>query len=123
MTQKHSALSRTKCSLTGEVSRCGIDELRVDVQALRGETQRLTTALDKLTSGADLEYYATVARQLVSVPETLEKIEKLLRTVLAEKTEAHEKVRQLESKTEDLEARVRLLESARLGDGGGTIRP
>ena len=123
MSQKHPGVAKSKCPITGAEAKCGIEELRAEVTELRAEAKRLTAAVEKLTSGADLEYYTSVAQQLVSVPGTLERVENLLKAVLAERTEQHEKIRKLEENVKDLDARIRLVESARPPSDSGTIPP
>jgi chromosome segregation ATPase len=116
MSQKHPVAAKTKCPITGSDAKCGIDELRAEVQ-------RLTSVVDKWNAAASAEYYTNVAQKLGSVPETLDRVEKLLKSVLAERTEQHEKVRRLEEDVKTIRARLDLLESAPPPAGNGTIRP
>ena len=123
MTTKAS-VPKTKCPLTAKEARCGIDELTVAVKQMQSDLKKLSASMEKLWHGADLEYYATVARQLVGVPATLEKVQNLLNSVLADRTEGHEAINRLTARVEAVEARQSLHETtAHTVSTNGTMRP
>ncbi len=91
------------CDVPVSSASCGIRELTKKVD-------RLTCVVEEMCRGVNFEYYADIAKQLISVPSTLGNVEKLLKAVLADRAEEHEKMRQLELAVRKIENRVSTLE-------------
>jgi hypothetical protein len=130
MTTK-ATVPKTKCPVTGKDAKCGIDELSVavrsmqsDLKQMQSDLKKLAASMEKLWHGADLDCYATVAKQLSGVPDTLEKVQALLKSVLADRAEGHEAINKLRSDVDQIKAWQTLHEaSAHATNGSGSIRP
>ena len=124
-------IPKTKCPLTGKDAKCGVDEIasairamQVEIKTMQADLKKVATSMEKLWHGADLEYYATVAKQLSGVPETLEKVQALLRAVLADRAEGHEAINVLRRDVDEIKAWRTLHEaSAHPAGGSGSIKP
>jgi hypothetical protein len=130
MTTK-ATVPKTKCPVTGKDAKCGVDDLAValrsmqaELKSMQADLKKFAASMEKLWHGADLEYYATIAKQLGGVPDTLEKVQALLKSVLADRTEGHDAINKLQGEVKEIKAWQTLHEaSAHPGSTSGSIKP